>query len=414
MAVFFQNLIRLKARLEGEAPANSEVPFEVRCECGETVRGIRRSSWIDAECARCGQSVFVLPANPYPATPSVSSEVLGGSFAERLKAVVAELLPARRRAATGDEQKPTKSAESGRATTEVPVRRLWALPEIHLPRIDIRTLLARTFTPFRLLMLAMVAVVGLTIYWMTWQQRLEAAQQTWLKAGEEIEQFLSVSDMVNLEATLLKAIDAGYTLGRQDPEWRLRLNLLRETAAVNSMATSDLLTAFHQVYDDSNRLVDDAEERVREVAESGTFVFDSWLRTKAGDRPVLLMQFPATPGRHAVEVEIPLPGLAALLEQTQENRVLFAARIQSVKAPAMQSRQPWQIIIAPDSFVLMTTPEHCETIGLDTEEESDLALVLSRQKDFVQSSETWEHRATEPATRAAKQTAAEAGTGAGI
>ncbi|MCP4510475.1 MAG: hypothetical protein GY826_29210, partial [Fuerstiella sp.] len=80
-----ERLKQIKGRLQGTAEAAVAVPYEVTCACGTSVTGTRRASWIEAECQTCLQSVFVLPANVYPSTPSVPSEILGGSFADRLK-----------------------------------------------------------------------------------------------------------------------------------------------------------------------------------------------------------------------------------------------------------------------------------------------------------------------------------------
>ncbi len=87
-----------------------------------------------------------------------------------------------------------------------------------------------------MLVLAMISIVGLTVYWTTFQQRAEAARQTWVAAGEKIDEHLASRDMKRLENVLAEAVSAGYLLEKSDPEWRLRLNLLHETKAVNSLA----------------------------------------------------------------------------------------------------------------------------------------------------------------------------------
>ena len=71
------------------------VPFELTCDCGAVVKGERRTSWIEAECPSCFQSLFVMPGNVYPATKLVSG-VLTGSFVARIQAAYYELRPGRR------------------------------------------------------------------------------------------------------------------------------------------------------------------------------------------------------------------------------------------------------------------------------------------------------------------------------
>ena len=109
MIASIDKLKRMKARLSNDAATEIEVPYEVVCECGETVTGIRRDTWIEAECQDCYQSLFVLPTNVYPATPSVPSEVLGGTFSERLKVVISEIFPGRRTEERPAEPKPEKA-----------------------------------------------------------------------------------------------------------------------------------------------------------------------------------------------------------------------------------------------------------------------------------------------------------------
>lgn len=396
MPLVIQKLKRIKTQLGGGSATDVDAPFDVECACGRRVTGLRRATWIEAECPECCHSVFVLPVNVYPATPSVNSEILGGTFSERLKTVVSEMLPERTPTREPSEKKIGKrksrvSEDSESEVVEQSQRPALRLPRLRLPKVDIKRVLRRTFTPFRLLMLSMVVVVGLTGYWMSHQKHVEAAQQTWLRSAEEVDEFLAASDMINLEATLNNAVGAGYTLGKNDSEWKAWLNLLHETEAINNLATSDLLTEFASAYDQQDQVIADAEQNITAGALSGSFVFDSWL-TAASDQPdVYLMEFPAAPGRHAVDVFIPLPQLAELIQQAGDGRTVFAARFRSVAAPASRSNgaaadDTWRFWVDADSFVLITSPVHCEAVGLGVEDDPELAAVLARQQDFVISS----------------------------
>ncbi len=407
MPAVLQKLKRIRTQLGGGSATDVETPFDVACSCGARVTGVRRASWIEAECPKCCRGVFVLPVNVYPATPSVNSEVLGGTFSERLKTVVAEMLPDRPQKDAQPDGKPKKrrsargevaddhEGDFAPETDEVVARpRGFQLPKLRLPSLDIKAALRRTFTPFRLLMLSMVAVVGVTAYWMSYQKRVEAAQQTWLKSAEQVEEFLTAADMVNLESTLQSAVDAGYTLGKNDSEWRLWLNMLKETHAVNTMATSDLLTGFAAVYNEENQLVPDAEQRLTTTATSGTFIFDAWLTAAGNESGVYVMEFPAAPGRHTVEVYVPIAQLEDLIAATGDERVVFAAKFQTVKVPG-EPANAWQLLVDADSFSLITNATHCDAVGLRVEEDPELSTVLQRQEEFVKSSSTWEHRAAD-------------------
>jgi hypothetical protein len=396
-------LKQIKAKLQGSAEAAVATPYEVQCVCGDTVTGVRRATWIQRECQSCLQSVFVLPANTYPSTPSVPSEILDGSFTDRLKSVVAELLPRR-------EQETVDSASSAKpvstvATADADPPRAVATAEekvhrrLSLPTFDIKVAVFRIVTPFRILMLAMIAVVTLTAYWMTYQRAVEAAHHTWLKSTDDALALLEDRDFLQLEVVLTKAVNAGKVLGKDDPEWRGTLNLLQETQAINSIAAGSLLMAFHRAYDTNASLVAGAAALLREEASTGTFVFDSYLHHHPETAGVLLMDLPATPGLHSVEVTITVPGIQDLLHANGDERVLFAAQIRSVQAPASDTRDAWKLQIDPHSFVLLTNPVHCEEIGLSPDDYPHIANILTRQRDFVASSQQWEHRADEPGIR---------------
>ena len=85
-------LSKAKARLFGTATKDIVVPFELPCDCGHRVTGIRRASWQIATCSACEARVYVLPVNVYPATKRVRSEVLDGSVANRLGVIVRDLV----------------------------------------------------------------------------------------------------------------------------------------------------------------------------------------------------------------------------------------------------------------------------------------------------------------------------------
>lgn len=51
---------------KGSTTSVAVVPFEVRCECGSRLTGIRSDRARRAICAQCGEAHFILPVNKYP------------------------------------------------------------------------------------------------------------------------------------------------------------------------------------------------------------------------------------------------------------------------------------------------------------------------------------------------------------
>ena len=84
------------------------------------------------------------------------------------------------------------------------------------------------------------------------------------------------------------------------------------------------------------------------------------------------------------------------LEHAGDERIVFAATFERVDAPGLN--KAWSLLVAADSFVLMTSATHCHAVGFNVEDDADLAAIINRQQEFVQSSEAWEHRADESIT----------------
>lgn len=399
MAGKVQKLQRMKARLAGEADASLEIAFELVCECGQSIRGVRRTTSIQKQCEQCGETLFVLPMNVYPATKSVASEVIGGSFADRLKVVVGELLPSRKSKSSKADQSGEKSSKADTvevAATGEHTEQAVVAPKLRrkltLPKIDVKAVLRKTFTPFRMVILGIISVVGLTGYWMIQQQAQEAAQQVWLQATDEIESLLQDGKLVELEALLQETVNAGRTLGKTGSEWRRTVNLHQQTTAINRMANVDLLSAFHAAYKDG--VLDSfGVQKVVDSSRNGTYIFDSWITKDYQKKHTFDVQMPAAAGRNRVSATIELPQLEQLLQEFPDGQFLFAADIETVRAPVGDIDPDWKIRLSAESFVLLTDALLCQNVGLAADFDPQLASVLERQDEFVRTSKTWEFRA---------------------
>lgn len=389
-----QKIRRIKARLSGDPDDSVEVPFEITCDCGEAIRGVRRSSFIEKDCDHCGQWHYVLPANVYPATRSVESEIIGGSFSHRLMVVVGEILPARKKATddTGSKATSTDEATTDTDADAVAVEAELPVPKRRsLPRINPKALLRKTFTPFRMVMLAIAGVVAGTGYWVTTQRSAESAQRIWLDSARTVEDLLTDKDFIGLESTLTEAVAAGKTIGKDDAEWRQTLNLLGEVRAANQLASEDLLSAIQDSYDKDGGLKNSGSSALQSVAASGIFIFDSWIQEDFEDAEVFLFELPAAPGRHNFVMSVRLPQLRELLDTNGENRrVLFAARIAEIVHP--KETPMWRVTLDLESFVLLTNESVCAEVGLTRDVDPELPELLDRQSEFVQSSSAWDSR----------------------
>src|SRR5580693_8447188 len=52
--------------LQRRQPPEPPAPYEVGCSCGHQITGVRKSTYQSVTCHRCGNVLFVLPADVYP------------------------------------------------------------------------------------------------------------------------------------------------------------------------------------------------------------------------------------------------------------------------------------------------------------------------------------------------------------
>ncbi len=255
MSELSNKLNRAKAQLFGTAAAEIKVPFQLECECGHRVAGIRQPTSQIVECSQCHTEHFVLPVNVYPTTRRVPSEVLGGSFQQRLFAVIGQLIPRKpptvdRRpktdrpagksagrqendsgaglasgnpayAETGRSASESSGDSSGRAATGSRSDRRTAEPEPKAtlrPRVPLTSRIKRQFTVFRLMMFTVLIVVVSTAAWMVHRRQLEQARIAWRSAIDETERMLAEAQFGELEQLLIRADAAAAKLGRNDAE----------------------------------------------------------------------------------------------------------------------------------------------------------------------------------------------------
>lgn len=389
---------RLQNRLTGASDQTVEISYEIECDCGAKVGGIRRVTWIESECTNCAATVFVLPMNVYPSTKSVPSEILGGTFRERLGVVTKELLRGNKVEPDIDEQ--VSSGDTADTGVEVSVaKHKWKLPKLALPRIDFKRVLARIFSPFRLLMMAVIATVGLTSWYMIQQRQTERAQKTWLESTAMITEKLEQGNLSGLLPELVIALEAGIVLGKTDAEFRLVNNLLLETQATDTLAPKGLVDVFQAAYDNENRLKSEARSRIDEACASGWFLFDAVAtKVNSGNGSTWLIDFPATPGLHPVSIILPNLILTKDLEIDRDERLLFVAKLAVQTAPTKDEDGQWVLKVIPDDFALLTHPAHCKAVGFDPDEDEALNQLIEQQAEWVETGSTAIQPTTEPLT----------------
>lgn len=396
MPAAISKIQRLNARLRGTAAETIPGHYDLECECGSRISGQRSATSKQVNCPDCHTTLFILPTNVYPATPSVDSDVIGGSFGNRLRVVITEAIPLLGRQSAAPKTAPSrpdsKKKKPRKDDESQPAPRRWTIPRPSIPRFNPIQALRRTFTPLRLLALSMVALVGVTSYWVYNSRQQEAAKQIWRESTDTIQQLITAEEFESLEEALLAATQAGARIGQQGPEWRATRNLLQETQAVTNVTfetLTQLLNDLAELPADEGQSLGGLESALTE----GVFVMDGYIDPAgSGDRE-FTVDVPVMSGDSRVVVSLVLPELAEYMARNESRRFVFAFRVDAVSvARQTGSSNAWQIDLAPDSFVLMTSEPHCRRLGFTMDSDPTLEEVLTRQRSFVEESDAWKNR----------------------
>ncbi|MBL8817736.1 MAG: hypothetical protein JNL58_17050 [Planctomyces sp.] len=445
MSDLSEKIRRARARLFGTTARDVRVPFQLNCDCGHRVGGIRQTSSQIVTCSQCSAQLFVLPVNVYPTTRRVPSEVLGGRFHQRLISVVKDLLPflspasapsgrpssrvpdrstqdsrragsqqqseggrtaaleTRERLPQGtgtaawaaEEKRPERERKKGEV---LPNARGEALPnargEADVPELSERVRqplmrrIRRQVTPFRLLMLAVTVVIATTAGWMYHRRQLEQARIAWRSAMDETEVVLGDRNFGQLEQILIKADQAARVLGRMDLEVGAVRNLLRQTTAINGLNSDDLYSELSTAYSPDGRLDSGRVDGLCRDVCTGWHVFECRLsavpESEFGIAGMLELDYPMRVHSHKVRILADSSLLNSAFSAAPNSTLIFAASIESCRGPDSATQQ-WVIRLRSDSCALLTTREHAEQFGLSDAVDPDLTTLLEYQKQFVES-----------------------------
>ncbi len=340
--------------------------------------------------------MFVLPTNVYPSTDSVANDVIAGTFGNRLRVIVGEALRRRERESPASPAaqlsngadgvsnaagKQLHSTAGSGAAVESP---RWRIP---LSGINPVRIVKRTFTPIRLLFIGMLLAVGATGYWIHHENQQEAARGIWRDSTDDIPQLLAARDFESLHDTLVAATNAGRLLDQDGPEWRRIRNLLQETQAVTSVSYKTLPALFSDA--------SDAESPATDFIPSQYFVIDGYIDPVGDSDEMFVVDIPVMSDQHPIRVTLKLPQLKEYLQQNDSRRFVFGFQLNSIDSHGPSATGVRELRAVPESFVLLTSEEHCYHMGLSAQLDLSLSEILTRQRAFVEESVSWENRHAE-------------------
>lgn len=412
-------LSKAKARLFGTATKDIVVPFELPCDCGHRVTGIRRTTWQISTCSMCDARIYVLPVNVYPATKRVRSEVLDGSVANRLGVIVRDLVVGESEPASDSRASanPAAATSTARRTglpsipdtdspqndatqvADIPAKRsrrgnspplnsravalvaepiLVEEPVVRVPRPSIAVITRRVFTPFRLLMLSAVVLIAVTGWWVVTQRRMDEARKTWRREMDTAEKALDEKDISTLGNSLAKAVAAGQILHRDDAEARRANSLLLQTKALQEFSSTDLISMLSGCATADGRL-DAAKAATAAESLSGKwFVFETVLISSdnglKADMPLIVDSVPVT-------IFVDSSVLQNAVTTMPQSPLFFAASVKS--CDVVDGGRGLQIRLDGNSCTLVTTEFHAAEFGFTSANTPGLEALLERQATFL-------------------------------
>jgi len=391
-------LHKAKARLFGTAAKDIVVPFELACDCGHRMTGIRRMSYQIGTCTACDARIYVLPVNVYPATKRVRSEVLDGSVSSRLSVIVRDLVvgdheqatPAESDSSDGEKAADRRSRKSNSRAGISPAAAALAAeqilveePVVRVPRPSLAVVMRRVFTPFRLLMLSAAVLVALTGWWIVTQRRVEDARKTWRREMDVAEHALEDKDLVALHASLSKAVAAANTLQRDDVESRRASSLLLQTEAVQNLSSTDLVSILSGCVSDAGAFNSAKAAVAAESLNGKWFVFEcSMLRSENGlkaDVPLIVDFIPVT-------ITISSDSLQRAFTALPQSTLMFVASVEFCRV--VDSGREFHIQLNGNSSTLITTEYHAAQMGFTAANSPGLDALLERQAEFLKSGST--------------------------
>jgi hypothetical protein len=358
-------------------------PFEVLCDCGQLVSGIRRRRHQTVACSSCGAVVFVLPEDVYPPI----------SFTRK---------PGKKKRRQQESPRLTAQAKRFVQQDQIAVEPIFddddddsAVEEkaISPPTAFSTAKPQKKFiTSFRIVMLSTVVVVSLTIWWGLRARALDQAAHVVQSERKAANVALKQGDLAKAAEHYRQACQALETLGRDDASSRQTCQLAKETNAAANLTAQPLL----MIIEDAHQTLSAArskDDRAKAESHALDLYADQWIIMEtnltsvggAGGSMRWVLDYPFAIGTTAVEIDANLPVFEAFRSQNTSQRVLFAAQLAGCRL-RKQLRTTLVVELNPETAFLWTNADTLKTMGFVSGDEDAVAktmALLARQSRMV-------------------------------
>ncbi len=370
-----------KARALRRTPAPQPVPFERTCLCGEPVVGIRRETSQRTACRRCGEGFWVLPLDPYPPVKSPSVPPRKKSTNKQADSIADPTIPPRER------RKWSVKAAASRLKQNTGSR-LRKVKEASGRRIRLVIRQQREFfTPLKIVVLSIIAVVAMTGYTVFRQQQIESAKFSFREHLKDGQAAIAEARFGDAQVQLESAVDALNRLGRRDTEAEQVRQLLREADTANHLSSEslfDMLSLARQTVGSDGP--SQWERKLASEFRGRWFIVESLVRSSRSpggelQREILL---PLSIFGEPVRVEAPLAAVKGMSSEEAWIPMILAVQIAECRPVEDETAsRSWRLAFEPDSAYLWADFTTYEALGLLPEEPAGVDRVkqiLDRQK----------------------------------
>lgn len=358
-------------KLLGRRPSLPPTPYEVTCACGGVVTGERTTGVQLPSCPDCQSTLFVLPASVYPVpkAPRRKIVVVPKPLAEPAgtdEDVEADLPPpttkkgGRRPAAEEQAARPPKAVEVPRRPAKQVVAD--AIAALKLDRLR-----RKVFTPVKLVLGGVVAVVALTGWWIVHLRALDDAERVVVSAAKLGEQALQERDLREAARQFGQVRGALDVLGRNDSHARVLRQTARETAAAADLVRSSLLEILHEAAQASRRTTNLTWDETFHSSYQGEWVvLDANVAratgSTSGNRYAVDFLLSDGANRGVIVADLDVFD-KFVFHEGQPQRIIFAAQLDDCRHDP-QHENTWRFVLRPATAFLWSSAEHLELLGL--------------------------------------------------
>ncbi len=351
-------------------------PFEVTCRCGNTVAGERTERGQAVVCPQCETRCFVLPRDPYRTI--VSSPVTSTDGRSKPSATVAET----------DEINDCSAAQ------------IVGYPcQFGLGRIQggIARFARRQFSPFRIMLVCVLVIVGVTI-WQVWRSRVvNAAEANLRNALERIDQLEPEDDPIDFLFHYQQAVESLMVLERSDAE---ALRIQQQTREIEAMANlldqplETIVSESRQQHGDRKGWPDSINRKWNDVPH--WVVIDVACRVEGNGEGTfgLVTEIPAVFHSELIILRMngipPDHSIAELVQEasTNEIRIVFGARLRQIAQSEPVNEAGSRLVVEVDSLFLWATDDFLRRLGFEVNPERDVSVpttaeILRNQREVL-------------------------------